>query len=68
MAQTPTQVSKSPHPLEAFLFGNLGSWCLDVRITQAPVRMTADTVQQNPFSQAAQTADAFHGQKLKLGG
>lgn len=43
MAQTPTQVSKSPHPFEAFLFGNLGSRCLDVRITQAPVRMTADT-------------------------
>lgn len=51
---------------EAFPFGNLGSWC-SMCITQAPVRCCRHV--QHPSSHpCAQTADAFHGQKLKLGG
>lgn len=52
--------------LEAFPFGNLGSWC-SMCITQAPVRSYRP--RPAPFyPPSAQTADAFHGQKLKLGG
>lgn len=49
--------------LEAFPFGNLGRLVLDVH-HPSPGPM----LQTRPAPPSAQTADAFHGQKLKLGG
>jgi hypothetical protein len=67
MAQTPTQVSKSPHPLEAFIFGNLGQLVLDVH-HPSPGPNAADTSSKTHFPKPPRQRTHSMAKSLNLAG